>query len=117
MRGSSRESPRGVHSSAILRRTMPTTKIEHARYIVTMDPARRIIRDGTLIFDGDRITAVGKAAALESVPADRVIDATGKVMTPGFVNGHIHISYAHAFRGAFPEDIEQKVYFPAIAYR
>ena len=93
---------------------MATTKIEHARYVVTMDPSRRIIRDGTLILDGDRIAQVGKSDALADVPADRVIDARGKVVTPGLVNGHIHISYAHAFRGVFPEDIEQKVYFPAI---
>jgi cytosine/adenosine deaminase-related metal-dependent hydrolase len=27
------------------------------------------------------------------------------VVTPGFVNGHMHISYAHAVRGIFPDDL------------
>jgi len=93
---------------------MGTTKFDHARFVVTMDPSRRIIRDGTVIVDGDRITHVGKAAALASVPADRTVDAHDMVMTPGFVNGHIHLSYAHMFRGAFAEDMEQGEYFRSI---
>ena len=39
------------------------------------------------------------------MPADRVIDARHLVVTPGFVNGHMHISYAHAVRGIFPDDL------------
>jgi cytosine/adenosine deaminase-related metal-dependent hydrolase len=27
------------------------------------------------------------------------------VVTPGFINGHMHISYAHAVRGVFPDDL------------
>ena len=27
------------------------------------------------------------------------------VVTPGFINGHMHISYAHAVRGLFPDDL------------
>ena len=42
---------------------------------------------------------VGKAHELAEVQADRVIDATDMVITPGFCNGHMHISYAHATRG------------------
>ncbi len=93
---------------------MATTKIEHARFVVTMDPSRRIIRDGTVIVDGPRITHVSKADELAGVPADRTVDAHEMVVTPGFVNGHIHVSYAHAFRGAFAEDTEQSEYFRAI---
>ena len=33
-----------------------------------------------------------------------MIDARQFVVTPGFVNGHMHISYAHAVRGIFPDD-------------
>jgi len=42
---------------------------------------------------------------LRDVPAERVVNATGGVLTPAFVNGHIHISYAHAVRGLFPDDV------------
>ncbi|HAJ01450.1 MAG TPA: hypothetical protein DCL97_12325, partial [Dehalococcoidia bacterium] len=83
----------------------PTLKIQGIKYILTMDPERRIIQDGTIIVEGQRILQVGKAAELESVVADRVIDGSEMVVTPGFCNGHMHISYAHATRGIFPDDL------------
>ncbi len=82
-----------------------TVKFEGARFIITMDPERRIIADGSLVVQGQRILQVGKAAELAQVKADRVIDATDMVITPGFCNGHMHISYAHATRGIFPDDL------------
>ncbi|HEU4370762.1 MAG TPA: amidohydrolase family protein [Methylomirabilota bacterium] len=82
----------------------PILKIEHARYVVTLDPRRRIIADGSILIEGNRIRQVGKAAELAGAPAGRVIDARQMVVTPGFVNGHMHISYAHAVRGIFPDD-------------
>jgi cytosine/adenosine deaminase-related metal-dependent hydrolase len=78
--------------------------IEHARYVLTVDRQRRIIQDGSILVERDRITRVGKAAELAGTRADRVIDGRRFVVTPGFVNGHMHISYAHAVRGIFPDD-------------
>jgi cytosine/adenosine deaminase-related metal-dependent hydrolase len=83
---------------------MATLKIDNARYVITVDGERRIIRDGAVLVDGTRITRVGKAADLASTGADRVIDARHMVVTPGFFNGHMHISYAHCVRGIFPDD-------------
>ena len=80
-------------------------KIEGARFLVTVDPLRRIIQNGSILIEGQRIARVGKVADLEGVTADRVIDASEMVVTPGFVNGHMHISYAHATRGIFPDDL------------
>ena len=80
-------------------------KIQGARYIMTLDPERRIIQDGSIIVEGQRILQVGKAAELESVTADRVIDASEMVVPPGFCTGHMHISYAHAARGVFPDNL------------
>ncbi|MGI8554638.1 MAG: amidohydrolase family protein [Dehalococcoidia bacterium] len=82
-----------------------TLKIAGARYIVTLDSQRRIIQDGSLLIRGQRIERVGKAAELAREPADRVIDASEMVVTPGFCNGHMHISYAHATRGIFPDQL------------
>ena len=84
---------------------IPDLKIEGARYILTLDPERRIIRDGTIIVDGQRISQVGKKSELAGVAVERVIDASEMVVTPGFCNGHMHISYAHATRGIFPDDL------------
>ena len=82
-----------------------TVKFEGARYIITMDPQRRIIANGSVVVQGQRIIQVGKAEELAQVQADRVIDTTDMVITPGFCNGHMHISYAHATRGIFPDDL------------
>ena len=82
-----------------------TIKITGARYIITMDEERRIIQDGAVVIEDSRIVQVGKSAELADVAADRVIDAAGMVVAPGLVNGHMHISYAHATRGIFPDSL------------
>ncbi|MDP8925208.1 MAG: amidohydrolase [Chloroflexota bacterium] len=87
----------------------PTLKIENARFVLTLDADRRIIRDGSILIQGDRIARVGKAAELAGVGADRVIDARDFVVTPGLFNGHMHISYAHAVRGIFPDDVQGRL--------
>ena len=73
--------------------------------MVTLDGDRRIVADGSILVEGQRISRVGKAAELRDVPADRTIDARHLLVTPGFVNGHMHISYAHAVRGIFLDDM------------
>jgi cytosine/adenosine deaminase-related metal-dependent hydrolase len=83
---------------------MPSLKIDNARFVVTVDPQRRIMRDASILIDNGRIARVGKAAEMAGAAADRVIDGRNFVVTPGFVNGHMHISYAHAVRGIFPDD-------------
>ncbi len=87
-----------------------TLKIEGARFLVTVDPDRRIIQDGALLIEGQRLTRLGKTADLRDVSADRVIDARDMVVTPGFCNNHMHISYAHATRGIFPDNLDPMVY-------
>jgi 5-methylthioadenosine/S-adenosylhomocysteine deaminase len=84
-------------------------KIENARFVITVDEQRRIIQDGSVLVEGQRITRVGKSAELADIGADRVVDARHLVVTPGFFNGHMHISYAHAVRGIFPDDVENRL--------
>ena len=79
-------------------------KIENARYVITVDPQRRIVQDGSILIEHGRISRVGKATELAGAKADRVIDGRRMVVTPGFFNGHMHISYAHAVRGIFPDE-------------
>src|SRR5829696_5857552 len=90
-----------------------TLKIEGARFIVTVDAERRIIADGSLLIRGQRIERIAKAADLAAQSADRVIDAREMVVTPGLVNGHMHVSYAHATRGIFPDDLGPR-YLPNV---
>jgi 5-methylthioadenosine/S-adenosylhomocysteine deaminase len=81
-----------------------TLKIDHAKYILTLDRQRRIIQDGAVLVAQGRISRVGKASELRDARADRVIDGRHLVVTPGFFNGHMHISYAHPVRGIFPDE-------------
>jgi 5-methylthioadenosine/S-adenosylhomocysteine deaminase len=86
---------------------MPTRslKVHNASYILTLDPERRIVQDGSLLIENGQITRLGKAAELAEVGAERVLDASGMVVTPAFIQGHLHISYAHAVRGIFPDNV------------
>ncbi len=61
--------------------------------IITMDADNRI-------FTGDVLIADGRIAAFDSATkADEVIDATGRVLLPGFVQTHVHLCQT-LFRGA-----------------
>ena len=80
-------------------------KIENCDYLLTLDDERRILTDASIVVSGNTITAVGKTDELADVEAEETIDARHFVITPGFVSGHMHISYAHATRGIFPDDL------------
>ena len=88
-------------------------KITKAKFVVTIDSERRIIKDGAVLIENDRIVKVGKPDASIDWDADQVIDASEMVITPGFVNGHLHASYAHATRGIFPDGLGSE-YLPNV---
>ena len=69
------------------------TLIHSARLLAPMDDARRRLADGWLLIDGTRIAALGAGPPPAEVAglATRRIDATGKVVLPGFVNTHHHL--------------------------
>ena len=56
--------------------------------IITMDPNRRVIDDGAIALEADRIVAVGPREEVESnYKSDRVIDAAKNVILPGLIDG------------------------------
>ena len=60
--------------------------------IVTMDGPRTIQEDGAIAIKGDTILAVGPSAQIAArYQGTQTIDATGKLVLPGFVNGHTHV--------------------------
>jgi cytosine/adenosine deaminase-related metal-dependent hydrolase len=67
-----------------------TLLVRHADVLVTMDGARREMRDGGLFVRGNRIESVGSTADLPQA-ADRIIDLRGHVVLPGLVNCHHHL--------------------------
>lgn len=68
--------------------------------IFTMNEERQIIRDGALAFKDGRIAAVGKAAEVASLySAKKNVDGRSFIITPGFVDAHIHITGDPLTRG------------------
>ena len=61
--------------------------------ILTMDDADRVLRDGWLLIDGEKIAALGEEEQKQATAAaDEVIDGRGGILLPGFVNTHCHVS-------------------------
>jgi N-acyl-D-amino-acid deacylase len=49
--------------------------------------SHELIPNGSVFIEGDSVKSVGTD---KSQQADRVIDASGKLVCPGFVNLHVH---------------------------
>jgi 5-methylthioadenosine/S-adenosylhomocysteine deaminase len=87
--------------------------------LVTMDGGGAIYDDGSVAVTGDTIVAVGPSATINAKFTGLVkIDARGKLVMPGFINGHTHVPMT-LFRGlhddATLDDWLRKYIFPAEA--
>jgi 5-methylthioadenosine/S-adenosylhomocysteine deaminase len=87
--------------------------------IITMDGARRVIEDGAVAVSDGRIVAIGRSAKIEAqYTARETINAAGKVVIPGLINGHTHVPMT-LFRGLADDlDLSEwltKYIFPAEA--
>jgi 5-methylthioadenosine/S-adenosylhomocysteine deaminase len=90
--------------------------------IVTMDPDRHVIENGFIAVRGDQIAAIGKDAAVQypkGIDAKARVDASGKLIIPGLINGHTHIPMT-LMRGLKDDvtldDWLRKFIFPAEAH-
>src|SRR5580700_1785863 len=78
--------------------------ITHA-LVLPMDDAHSMIVDGAVVIDGDRIVEVGpseQVMARLSAPVQRVVDATGQAVMPGFVDLHYHTALAKGWNDNLP---------------
>jgi len=64
--------------------------------VVTMDQERRIIKDGAVAISGQAITRVGKSEELKGESAEFQVDGRGRIVMPGLINAHVHLSYSLA---------------------
>src|SRR5439155_23157790 len=61
-----------------------------ASHVIAFDGKQhRYLKDGVVMYEGDTITFVGKRF---EGGVDHLIDATNKVLTPGFIDTHIHMA-------------------------
>ncbi|MDW7978508.1 MAG: amidohydrolase family protein, partial [Candidatus Caldarchaeum sp.] len=67
--------------------------------VVSMDFARRVIHNGAVGFEGDRIVYVGSSGEVRASEYDKVVEAKDSFIMPGLVCAHTHL-YGIALRGA-----------------
>ncbi len=84
---------------------MTSILVKHA-CIATVDSSNRILRDGALYTEDDRIVAVGKTDEVlkEASNPEYTIDGNGKVVLPGLINTHVHLAQG-LLRGLVPDTI------------
>src|ERR1051326_8693646 len=87
--------------------------------VVTMNGSRRVIENGSVAIKSGRIVAVDDSADIDrQYTAPQVVEAAGKVIIPGLINGHTHVPMT-LFRGIADDlDLQEwltKYIFPAEA--
>jgi imidazolonepropionase len=93
--------------------------IKRANELVTLsgsskEPIRKnamrdlhIIEKGAVAVNDGKILAVGKTSEIEQrYKSEAVVDANGKVVMPGFVDGHTHLVFAGAREKEFEERLK-----------
>jgi len=83
----------------------------HNGHVITMDDGSRIIADGAIAIDGNRIVAVGDSQdILARYRVGKLIDAKRAPVHPGFIECHLHASF-QTFRGALPDQMSESQAF------
>ncbi len=87
--------------------------------VVSMDGSRTIYQDGSVAIKGDGIVGIGPRAEIEArYQSAQTLDARGRLVLPGFINGHTHVPMT-LFRGLHDDvtlnDWLYKYIFPAEA--
>jgi 5-methylthioadenosine/S-adenosylhomocysteine deaminase len=108
-----------LSNGAAQTRRQPVDLLVLGGTIVTMDQTRRVIPDGGIAVAGGRIVAIGPRGDIEREYTSRQrVNAAGKVITPGLINGHTHVPMV-LFRGLADDlDLQEwltKYIFPAEA--
>lgn len=101
------------------RRMIPVDLIVVNGTVVTMDESRRVLPDAGIAIQRGRIVAVGSSRDIVRMySAPQRVDAVGKIIVPGLINGHTHIPMT-LFRGLADDlDLQEwltKYIFPAEA--
>lgn len=70
--------------------------------VVTLGKENRVLWNGSVVTEGERVEAVGKATEMTSrFPDAEVVDCSGKIILPGFICAHHHF-YSTMARGMAP---------------
>src|SRR5271170_6368601 len=70
---------------------MSTLLAKNAEVLVTMDPERRELKNAGIYVEDGFIKQIGLSGELPAT-ADVVLDLSGQIVLPGFVNTHHHLN-------------------------
>src|SRR5262249_10872144 len=83
---------------------MPRPIAINAGHVIAFDGrGHRLLRDGTVVVDGDRIVSLGPRQPAPAAGGVEIADARDPVLTPGFLSTHAHIGGSPLAR-SFIED-------------
>lgn len=71
--------------------------------VLTMNKERKIIKNGYIAIEKDKIIDIGEERNCKGYHADKILDAKNKVVLPGLINTHVHL-YQNFLKG-MPEDL------------
>lgn len=74
--------------------------------LITMNPARDVLTHAAIAFDNGRISWIGSAANAQQIDATHTIDGSNRVISPGFINTHVHITGDPLTRHYMPDDLK-----------
>lgn len=80
---------------------MTRTRIDAGMIVAFQNDEHRILRNGCIVVDGDEIVHVGKSYDGQ---VDTVVDAKNRLVTPGYINTHTHLSESPLDK-SFLEDV------------
>ncbi|MFW9817790.1 MAG: amidohydrolase family protein, partial [Candidatus Thorarchaeota archaeon] len=63
-------------------------------YVLTMNPTRDILTNGSVYIENEKIVEVGKAEVLKNHKPELVIDAKNMIVMPGLIDTHTHLAQA-----------------------
>jgi imidazolonepropionase len=75
-----------------------------------------VIEDGAVAIQGETIAAVGPSADIRAAfPAHQTLDATGRIVVPGFVDPHTHLVFAGERVGEWEQKLQGVTYLDILA--
>jgi len=61
-------------------------------WVVTMNPAREVLEEASILIEGDRISAIGtRGQLIARHPEAEVLDCRDAIIIPGMINTHTHL--------------------------
>src|SRR6266851_5761987 len=71
-------------------RNSPTGDLALVGGTINVSPTEEPIRDGVVLIQGGKIAAVGRRAVVQVPQTVQSIDCSGRTITAGFWNSHVH---------------------------